>query len=276
MSKNALKKVDENSNVIAVPEFMQGDAGMGLDRVELSDLSPPRIALMQPLSKPVEEGLAKAGHFYHKSRNEDLGSSIVVVPIFVDMAWTLWDPTPGNGVVLARGRKNDKGVWIWDPSHTKFEVTVGRDKVVWDTKGSVAESKLAKWDDKNPPPAKQSYEVLFALPEHGPDVFGIFSFSKSAYPVGRAFVQQLHAKSSLPTFAYKFRLESTSTTSKAGQKFLMPKIVPDGMVEDAGAYNTFKQMYLRVKDAGLSGYSSEGDEDHGDAGVGSAIDSSEF
>lgn len=278
MAKNAIKIVEDNSNEVAIPDFLQADVGMGmgLESIDKSLLSIPRISLMHPLSKPVEDGMAKAGHYWHNILQQDLGDNIVAVPVYSEIGWTLWDPTPGAGV-LARGRRNDKGVWVWDPSDTKFEVMYNKQKVVWDTKGSIAESKLAKWDEKNPPPAKQSINILFALPEHGPDAYGVMSFAKSAFPVGRALIQQLHAKSTLPTFAYKFRLESTSTNSKSGQKFLVPKVIPDGMVDNKALYEACKAMYMRVRVIGLSGYSNEGEDAHDEVAVGGdAIDASEF
>ena len=259
----AVAKVEKDENaVVVLPDFAREDAGLGMEGVDRSSASIPRISLMHPTSVPVENGESKAGHFYHKELG-DLGDEIVVVPVYAETGWTLWDPS-GNGAPLARGRRNDKGIWVWDPANTKFEVMVDGKKQVWDTKGSIAESKLTHWPKGNPPPpGKETLNFLFVLPEVGPHAFGVFTFSKSAFPTGGKLRDNIAFRGAGgPSFALKYRITATSTTSKAGKKHLVPAFSFVGVNDDFELYTACKSIHSRVRDTGL--YSMADDSDHGE------------
>ena len=281
MAKNAVKQEvvahEMQSGELAIPSWMAGDAGMGLEGVDQSLLTIPRISLMHSTSDPVTSGLTAPGHYWHKTLQESVGTKVIAIPVFVEKSYLLWDPAPGAREVLARGVKKGD-IWIWDPSNTTFDVIIDKKgtKAKWNTSHSIAASGLAKWDDNTPPPAKEVINVLFALPEVGPDSFGVMSFMKSAYPIGRQLVQTLHAKSRLPTFAYKFVLGSHTVTAKSKEKHLAPTIQPAGMVEDEVTYNACKAMCERVRATGLSGVPVEGDDAPGDGSASSSADEKAF
>lgn len=266
MAKQAVV-VKEDTAVQQVPDFMKGDAGMGRESIDPSMLTTPRILLMHPTSKPVVEGLTQAGQWWHNTLNESLGSEITITPIFIEENYTLWNPNRAEGKVLARGVKRG-GIWVWEPSYTKFDVEVDsktKQRAVWDTKGSIRESKLAEFGKNNEPPVgKQSYDFLVAVHGFDSEVYGIVSFSKRAFPVGRKMVQAIHAKSGVPIFSLKYTLSVTSATSSSGDRHLLPKWVPAGMVDDPTFYNMCKEKYMFIKDVGLGLASQE--EDNGGVG----------
>jgi hypothetical protein len=267
MAKQAVAVKEDTVVANAVPDFMKGDAGMGRESIDRSMLTTPRISLMHPTSGPVVDGLVSSGHWWHNLLQQDLGSEIIVTPIFIEKGYTLWNPDRNEGGVLARGVQRN-GIWVWEPSHTKFNVVTDpkhKTTAVWDTKGSIKESGLADWGKGDAPPvAKESTNILFAVHGAGPEVFGIVSFSKKAFPIGRKLVQAIHAKAGVPLFGLKYSLSSTTATSKSGDRHLVPKWVPAGMVDDPAFYNACKAMYENVKDVGLG--MAANDEDHGSVG----------
>ena len=266
MAKQAVV-VKEDMAVQQVPDFMKGDAGMGRESIDPSMLTTPRISLMHPTSTPVVDGLTQSGQWWHSLLQQGLGSEITVTPIFIEKGFTLWNPSRSEGGVLARGVQRN-GIWVWEPSHTKFDVELDpktKQRATWDTKGSIKESGLADWGkDNSPPIAKESINILVAVHDAGPEVFGIVSFSKRALPVGRKLVQAIHAKAGVPLFGLKYTLSSVTATSSSGDRHLAPKWVPAGMVDDPAFYNHCKVMYDRVKSVGLGLASQE--EDNGGAG----------
>ena len=250
---NASKAVAvvEEKSPLAVPDFMKNDAGMGRETIDRSMLAIPRITLMHATSMPVQDGLVSPGEWWHNILQQTLGSEIVVTPIFIEKGYTLWNPKAGENEVLARGVMKN-GVWVWDPSNATFEVEIDRRKVKWETKSTIAESRLAKWGNKNdpPPPAKESINMLVAV--HGHEgVFGVVTFSKTSFPIGRKLLQAIHAKAGVPLFGLKYEFSSASTTSKSGNRHLIPKWIPAGLVDDPSFYDACKNMYEQVRETGL-------------------------
>ena len=268
VKSTAVAKVEEAPAPVVLPDLMKADAGLGMEGVERSSMTLPRISLMHSTSRPVEDGLANAGDWYHKELGV-LGGDIVVIPVYAETGYTLWDPNASGGAPLARGRKNDKGVWVWDPSNTKFEVMNGKVTEVWDTKGSIAESKLTHWPKGNPPPpGKESLNFLVVLPEVGPHAFGVISFSKSAFPVGGKLRDNIAFRGAGgPSFALKYRLSSTPVTAKNGKKILTPTFSFVGVNDDLDVYTACKDIHSKVRTTGLYGMTEDSDFGEGDAAV---------
>jgi hypothetical protein len=277
-SMEMVKSTNEDNAVMVLPDFMREDAGMGTEGVDKSSMSMPRISLMHPTSVPVTNGEAKPGNFYHTGLREDIGNEIVAIPVYVEDGFTLWDPSNDSNAPLARGRKNSKGVWVWDPSNTKFDVIDGGKKVTWDTKGSVAESKLVEWSREKgaaPPPGKKSLNFLVVMPELGPHAFGVMSFQKSAYEVGSKLFENIKLRASGgPSFALKYKVESVTTTGKNGKKFLVPKFSYVGVNDSKDMYTACREMYFGVRETGLYGMMAD-ESDHGE-GDATVVESKDF
>lgn len=80
MSK--LIKQEPTTTAIAVPDFLKDvKSSSGLDDIEVSSLTIPRLNLMQSSSKEVKKKLAVAGRFQNSITKEDLGPQVELVII---------------------------------------------------------------------------------------------------------------------------------------------------------------------------------------------------
>lgn len=270
MAKQATKSevaVVEETGPLALPDFMREDAGLGMEGVDKSSMAIPRLSLMHATSVPVGNGEAKAGNFYHTSLREDLGDEIIVVPVYAETGYALWDPTGEANAPLARGRRNEKGIWVWDPANTQFEVMVGGKKETWDTKSSIAESRLTHWPKGNPPPpGKESLNFLFVIPGSGSNSFGVMTFQKSAFSIGKKLKENILMRShGGPSFALKYRIKSITVTASNGKKHLAPDFSFVGINSDETSYKFCKSMHQQVSKTGLYGVAEEVDHGEGDA-----------
>lgn len=257
MSKNAVAKVEKSSGDL-VPSFLKDFVGMGVEGVDGVKEVMPSIRLMHPLSGPVVNGDARPGDYCHivNKAVTVLGQEITVVPVFSETGWTLWDPSSTNNAgPIARGVRVD-GRWVWNPSHTKFEVDTNNGVEVWNTAGSLEESGLTKWKETPrgnvPPPAKESINVLLAFPELGEDMHGVMSFTKSSFPIAKRMVSMIMSRSkAAPSFAQKYKLGSALVTAKNGNKHLVPTFEFAGIVDDEALVRKYYESYTHAKANGL-------------------------
>lgn len=271
MSKsNAVAKTETASTALATPSFLKEFAGMGLEGLDNVKTQIPRISLMHPLSSAVTNGEARPGDFclINAGSSTVIGRELVVVPIYSESGWALWDPSASGNAPLARGVKTG-GRWVWNPSHTQFEVTYNGSKTVWDTKGSIEESGLSKWVGSGKgsiaPPAKESINFLFALPDVASDAFGVMSFQKSAFPIAKNLVSLIAARAkTAPAFGQRYVMTSEMATAKNGNKHLLPKISFAGLLDDEAMVREYYQSYLHVKENGL--YNNMQSDDNGGEG----------
>jgi len=261
--KSEAKKPSESKQVattqsapssLAAPDWMKQYAGQGTEGIDTSTLDVPRIALMHDNSPAVEEGLVEAGHYWHRSLALDLGEEVTVVPLRVEDGYVLWDPDKDNNRVLARGVRNQRGVWVWDPAETEFNVRIGGHDVKWNTAATIRDSGLADWGKNGVKPmANAVIDVLFVVPSLGLDVVGVYTFSRSAYGIGKSFKQQIMTKAAaFPVFALKFKLTAHTVTSKNGKKHLAPIIKAAGLVEGEEDFMNYKALYEKYKAVGLN------------------------
>ena len=177
----AKKATTQVAEVGGTPDYMKKYGNVGTETIDAASVETPRLVLMQALSPEVEKFGAKQGSYWHSVVERDLGASLKVVPVWSEKTAVLWRPRPEGGGILARqvGPR-------WEPAHTKFEVTQGGRQVVWDTKGSVAESGLLNWgssipgDPRSLPAATLTINFVFVLPEIPEASPVIMSFSKTA------------------------------------------------------------------------------------------------
>ena len=238
----------------SMPDFMKQYAGQGGEAVRTEDLLIPRIALLQALSPQVTEQGEKVGEFYHTVLEESLGAEVKIIPLLFKKMLILWNPRENGGGILAR---SDDGK-VWNPSNQKFTVKIkGRkEPVVWETKGSVAESGLTDWGTSNPdepnspPAATEVYSFLSVLPDHlelGPVVVAL---QRSQTTVAKKWLSRLMI-SQAPFFGQQFTLTSSDDQNKAGDKFKNFAFKPAGLVTDEALFNELRAMYARFKDVDI-------------------------
>lgn len=241
----------------SMPDFMRGDMGKGAENIDRADLEVPRLKLMQGLSPELDlfDNL-KPGMFFHTANEFVFDKPILVVPIFTDKRYLLWNPRDNGGGILARA---DDAVH-WQPANTEFKVKLdkkdGGDEVTWKTADTVAASGLADWgsmnpkDTRSPPAATLMFNYLFAFPEY-PDLMpAVFSFQRTSVGVGRKLNTKVKT-SRAPMFGTIFQLSSVDDSNAVSQKFKAPQITAMGLLKDSKLYAEYKKMHEAFSNTGL-------------------------
>jgi hypothetical protein len=263
MAKSAVATKVQSTSVATASDtdFMKKYGLAGTENIDSSSVETPRIVLMQALSPQVEKYGAKQGTYFHSILEQDLGDELTVVPIYIEKTATLWRPRADGGGVLAR----QEGP-IWVPSHTKFEVTQRDRTVVWDTKGSILESGLLNWgssvpdDPRSLPAATETYNFVFALPDHPDGSPVVLSCSKTAIKPVKKMLSQIKI-SGKPSFGLKFILSSDKVENNKG-KFFIPKFTMNGLTTEKecdGYYETYKLFASKEQKIGVSDADHDGD-----------------
>lgn len=273
MAKNAVAKTEEPKvpTETGTPDYMKQYGTAGMENIGAEDVETPRVSLLQALSPEVEKFGAKQGNFWHSILEEDLGPSLDMVMVYVEKTAVLWRPRVEGGGILARQVGNR-----WEPSNQKFEVNVGGRTVIWDTKGSVAESRLLDWgssmpgDPRSLPAATAMINLIMYFPDRPDASPALMTFSKTALkPVQKALsVLKIGGK---PSFGMHFTLSSEKTSNTKGS-FFVPKFTINGVSTQEECQQYFElQKVFSGRVIGVSEqHTSEGD----DAGAG--IDTGKF
>jgi hypothetical protein len=262
MAKSAVATKSQSTAVATSDgDFMTKYGLAGTENIDSSSVETPRLVLMQALSPQVEQYSAKQGAYFHSILEKDLGDELVVVPLYIEKTYTLWRPRLDGGGILARQEGN-----AWVPSHTKFEVTQGGRTIVWDTKGSILESGLASWgssvpdDPRSLPAATETYNFVFALPDHPEGSPVVLSCSKTAIKPTKKVLSQIKM-SGRPSFGLRFILSSEKTENQKG-KFFTPKFTMNGLNTEAQCdeyYNLYKLFANKDRKIGAVDADHEGD-----------------
>jgi hypothetical protein len=160
-----------NTRDAGVPDYLRDMMKREkIGNLDESDRIVPRLQLLQAISPEVTEyENAKPGTFWHNLAGENLGSTLMAVPIVVRKSFVLWAPRGDERGILARSMD----CVHWDQPNAEFTVKPkGSPKsITWKTMGSVAESKLDKFGSSIPedpnslPAASLTYHTLWFLPE---------------------------------------------------------------------------------------------------------------
>lgn len=236
-----------------LPAFMRSDAGRGLENVNSEDMELPRIKLVQGIDNDLlgTHDDVKAGDFWHILAEKSLGSSVDIVPLYIDKRYVLWAPRPpiDKGGILARA---DDGVH-WVPPDKSFTVKIDKrgTQVTWTTKDTVAKSGLAEWgtydpnDAESQPAATQCYVIVVALPAY-PELGPVALFlQRSAVPMARKLLGKLNI-SRAPIFGCVYTMKSFVDTSDAGS-FNNYSFTANGFVADQEAYKEYEQLHEQFK-----------------------------
>lgn len=242
-----------------VPDFMAQYTGQGTENIKQGDVETPRIKLLQGLSPEVEQfDEAKVGHFWHSLLAMDLGTSLTVVPVWVDKMAILWNPRESGGGILARS--NDLINWTPEHGEARVKVNKGTKEVTWKWGRSVAVSRLLDWGSADPsdpnsqPAATAMVNIVVVLPDYPELPPGVVTLQRSTMRAGRKFMGMLKMVRA-PSFGCKFKMAAVSDRNRLGQEFKSYQFNPMGMVTDEqqfhlyrSYYDAFKEMGLQIKD----------------------------
>lgn len=153
-----------------VPAHLQQYQKGRMGNIDSTDRIIPRIKLIQAISPELNDfTAAKAGQFWHTIAQENLGPSIIAIPILIRKSYVLWAPRNDDRGILARA--ND-GIH-WDPANAEFTVKPkgAPNPITYRTADTVAESGLDQFgtsipgDSNSPPAASLTYTMMWYLPE---------------------------------------------------------------------------------------------------------------
>jgi hypothetical protein len=236
-----------------LPEWMRGMAGQGTERLTSDDVELPRLKLLQALSPEVQEGDNRPNSFYHTVAETNLGSTLTIIPLYIDIGYILWRPRKSGGGILARAAD---GIH-WTPADAVFDVTLDNGRAVsWRTAKTVAKSGLDQWgtmdpDDKNSPPAAtRMYNIVAFIEEHPGFSPAVVTLQRSGIRVARKFMAKLKLAQA-PCFGLRYVMTGEADQNPQGQKFFNYRFTGAGLVSDEETFMRFKAIYERFKAEGV-------------------------
>jgi hypothetical protein len=243
----------------ALPAFMRGKAGQGVEQIRSADVEIPRIQLLQALSPQVQEGF-RQGEFFHTVAEESIGNEVDLVIVYVSLSYILWKPRKSGGGILARAQD---GIH-WIPANQEFKVNLDDGKAVtWRTADTVARSGLAEWgtmnpqDAASPPAATRMYNLVVMIPDHPELSPAVVTLQRSAVRVARKLMGKLKI-SQAPAYGLRFKMSSVKDHNNVNQEFWNYRFNADGLVEDQKMFAVYEAMYERFKAEGVRIRDEEG------------------
>lgn len=253
MAKTAVAVKDDAQ--LALPDFMQGQEGLGTENLGTGDVAVPRIKLMQAISPELEEfNELRAGVFWHALAEQNFGTEVRICPIFIDKSFILWRPLKSGGGILARALDGQH----WNPPNGEFAVKLdsGRD-VTWRTAPTVAASGLAEWgssdpaDTNSPPAATRMFNVACTFPDFPDLPPAVITLQRASIKVAQKFVGKLKITRA-PSFGLIFNMSSFKDKNAAGREFFNYAFKADGMIQDKVQYERNFEMYKLFKAQGVN------------------------
>lgn len=237
-----------------MPAYMEGHAGKGLEKLGRGDFEVPRIQLMQAISPEVETfDAAQPGHFWHSMAERDLGESLMIVPVFVDVRYILWRPRNEGGGILARA---DDGIH-WSPPDAEFNVKLRSGKhVTWHTAPTVAESGLDQWGSSDPddpgsqPAATLMYSIVCELPKVPELSPAVVTLQRSAIKVARKLLGKINLGRA-PAYGMQFEMSSATEQGLEGP-FQNYRFLSSGFVANKAQFEQYHQTYELFRKAGFT------------------------
>jgi hypothetical protein len=228
---------------------MRGDAGKGTEGWSTSSFEMPRLKLIQGISPEIQnyDGV-KAGDFFHTTLEQSLGSKLTITVLNATRRYVLWAPRPpiDKGGILARA---DDEIH-WNPPNAEFKVKVDKrgTEVVWRTRPTVAESRLAEWgtydpsDYKSPPAATECHVLVIAIEEY-PEVGPVaMMLQRSSLSVVRKLLSKIKFMSiKVPVYGIRFIMSSV-VDGPQDQQFHNYRFMTDGFITDPDQYDEYKSM----------------------------------
>lgn len=232
----------------ALPAHLQQGKQVKFGNIDTSDLIIPRVKLIQSTSEEATAyDAAKVGEFWHTLAERSLGSSLDIIPISLKKEIVLWAPRGDDRGILARS--TDCRSWDEGFANLKFEVKIKgvKETIVYDTKGSVAESRLAEFgtmipgDPDSRPAASLTYRMMFLFPDHldlGPAI--IINTRSSIRPA-----KMLLSKIELRPVDHYYQRYTMATTDEKGDEgpYKGYSYRANGLVEDPEMAALAKSTY---------------------------------
>lgn len=238
------------TNKTLAPTFMQGIASRGLEGIDSTDVEIPRVKLLQSTSEEVTlHDAAAPGLFWHSLADTVLGGNgkpVAMTVLVVSKRALLWRPMDDGGGILARS----DDLVTWNPSNAKFSVKIKniKEPQIYETKGSVAESRLLEWgtsvpsDPESQPAATLMYAMLCAFPNYPELGPAVVTLQRSAMKPGRKLLGKLKIANA-PNFGLVYKMDSKEEPNAAGQKYFNYTFTSDGFVTDQALFDYYREVH---------------------------------
>lgn len=260
---NVPAKVEEEKRS-GVPSFIGKDetalaqyGAQGTEDIGREDMDIPRLKLLQGLSPELQtDDSLRAGMYYHTALAEGRKPPLYAVVVFWAKRYVLWNPRDAGGGILARA---DDAVH-WQPANATFKVKLDRKdggaEVIWKTKPTVAESGLDRWgsmnpaDDKSPPAATLSYDLLLAFPGEPDWMPAVFSFQRSSIGQGRKLLTKLKTIRR-PLFGTVWEWKSFVDSNSRNDQFYNTEAVAAGPLSDERLLEEYSNLNASLREKGF-------------------------
>lgn len=227
-------------------EFADVNAMEGLEDMDMSSLSIPRIKLLQATSPEVQgdeyrDLNLRAGDLIDNLTKDKIGVEVVPVKV-LPTSNVLFVPRNEDGVAALKARKPD--ITEDDLNTPGGMICSARDGITGDKYGNCNACGLCKFQGNSKPVCNRSLNLL-VLTDHGPMVL---PFRDTSMKHGNKLYSILRARASMgtPIQALKFKLNPIKKQSGSQQWYELD-VLPIGKADEE-TYNSARQMYLAYKD----------------------------
>lgn len=231
----------ETTAVSKLPDWLEepedGDIGM---EVEPDDISTPLIKLVQPGSREAAKGEIQAGHYLNLKTGEDLGDTVVFVPLKRNMKRIFWQPVDDGGGINCRSYDGKVGSVYGSCAQCKNDETGIRRM---DFGANNAPPECTKYADY---PciilgnvAIDENDIVQLEGKLAEEPVGVVSFARSSFKAGKDLAQSVIEKR-LKIFANVFAVSSKFMEGQSNSYFVS---------ETEWIGWTPEPIYTRIKDA---------------------------
>lgn len=225
--KDTVPAVQSGDKPSYLAELEKKGAVRSNDNFDSSDITIPRVKLIQALSQEVEDfNDAKPGTLWHTGADKNLGTELDFIIMSRRKRLLLVAPIDDNQGILARA--DDCIHWVPPVGEFSVKIKGRKDPQIWKLAPTVAESGLDKWgsyndqDENSPPAATLFYEYLVLLPDHldlGPVVLSLTRSQIKKAKKGINDKISMHGSAGRPMQALVFHAKSVSEESQAGKYY---------------------------------------------------------
>jgi hypothetical protein len=276
-NKTQVAKVPDDPNTL--PDYLRNQKHVpNQDNFDSSDVTLPRIKLVQALSKEMENypGIARVGSFWHTGLDIDLGPKVRFIVCDRRKKYLLQAPISDGQGILARA--DDAVTWDREGKWT-VKIKNVKEPQVWQiTDRNVINSGLAEWgtsvngDDDSPPAATLFYDYLVMLPdmlEVGPAIVSLARSQIRAAKKGLNDKISLHGTNGRPMQALMFEANGVDDSSD-GQDYKNWMFKSAGFVQDPELFEAAKSLRGALANIIIDGESTVVDDEigPGDTGAG--------
>lgn len=217
---------------------------MGQTALDATDFVPPRVKILQPMSKETT-GDARAGDWFNTLTSENYGPALKVTPI-TPLKQRVFlvrkERVAGVNMLLASAGLEDFAEDTDGLQCRSLDMFRGighpGDELWLDSGKGCNECPLSKWTGNKPPPCTETYNVACVTDEGDLAIIGM---SKSGAKTGKKWFSMLRLRPGAP-WGRQYELTTTEQTNDLGrfwvpQVRLLPEVTPSDLMATAAYWS---------------------------------------